>query len=78
MAKQITATGISTVDGLDHAVMHGAPYQDRQDAASSTYVIETSTTRIAVEGTPDDFRRLAAQIVERVEAHERQRERDAA
>lgn len=78
MGKQITATGIATVATLDHGIMDGAPYQDRQDAAATTYVFETATTRIAVEGTPDELRGLAAGIVAQIDAHEQLAKREAA
>ena len=78
MGKHITATGIATVASLDHGIAGGTPYQDRNDPDATTYVFETATTRIAVEGTPAELRGLAAAIVAQVDAHEQLTAREAA
>lgn len=78
MSKQITATGIATVESLDHGIANGTPYQDHDDPERVTYVFETATTRIAVEGTPDELREFAAGIVAQVDAHEALTAREAA
>lgn len=60
-------TGITPAHSLRHEVIEGTPYQDHDDPELLTLMLDTVTNRIAVEGTPDELRRLATAILSRLD-----------
>ena len=78
MSDWITARGIATAGTLKHGVADGSPSVEKNDPDATVYLFAAGATEIAVEGTPDELRQMAGEIVQQVDAHEQQQKREAA